>query len=73
MYTYAMLHKMLKLYEVTTCVYFPFPMICLDMKKKIWKKIKYPQYNLRYYMQGHNSLNTFSLEYWLGLANAHRI
>ena len=42
-------------------------------EKKILEKIKYPRYNLRYYMQGHNSLNTFSLEYWLGLANAHRI
>ena len=28
---------MLKLYEVTTCVYFSFPMIGLDVKKKLEK------------------------------------
>ena len=48
---------MLKLYEVTTYVYFLFTMIGLDVKKI--GKIKYPQQNPWYYMQGHNSLNKF--------------
>ena len=34
-----MLHKMLKLYEVTTSVHFSFPMIGLDVKKNCKNKI----------------------------------